>query len=79
MTRATRGHTGHELRASGGTIAIYLLVTAGALLRVLAPLEFVDYRIGMEIAGLAWGGALLLFLIVYGPILWRPRLGESAA
>ena len=79
MTRATLGHTGHELRASGGTIAIYLLVTAGALLRVLAPLEFVDYRIGMEIAGLAWGGALLLFLIVYGPILWRPRLGESAA
>ena len=31
---------------------------------------------GLEIAGLAWGGALLLFLIVYAPVLWRPRVGS---
>ena len=28
---------------------------------------------------LAWGGALLLFLMAYAPVLWRPRLGEGAA
>jgi uncharacterized protein involved in response to NO len=79
MTRASLGHTGRNLRANGATVAIYVLVTAGALLRVTAPLDLLDYTLGMEVAGLAWGGALLLFLIAYAPVLWRPRLGEGAA
>jgi len=79
MTRASLGHTGRELRADAATVAIYALVTAGALLRVGAPLGFADYRLAMEASALAWGGALLLFLIAYGPVLWRPRLGEAAA
>lgn len=79
MTRASLGHTGRELRAGAATTAIYALVTVGALLRVAAPLELMDYQRSIEIAGLAWGGALLLFLIAYGPVLWGPRLGEKAA
>jgi uncharacterized protein involved in response to NO len=78
MTRASLGHTGRELRANGATIAIYALITVGALLRVTAPLNLFEYRLGMEVAGLAWGGALLLFLIAYAPVLWRPRVGETA-
>jgi uncharacterized protein involved in response to NO len=77
MTRASLGHTGRELKASVPTVAIYALVTAGALLRVAASLGLVDYGVGVEIASLAWGGALLLFLIAYAPILWKPRLGED--
>jgi uncharacterized protein involved in response to NO len=76
MTRATLGHTGRELRANAATVIVYLLVTAGALLRVSASLRLIDYNFGIEIAGLAWGGAFLLFLMAYGPILWRPRIGE---
>ena len=79
MSRATLGHTGRELRAGAVTQAAYVLVTAGALLRVTAPLGLIDYRLGMEIAGAAWIGAFLLFLVAYGPFLFRPRLGESAA
>jgi uncharacterized protein involved in response to NO len=78
MTRASLGHTGRELKASRATVAIYGLITLGALLRVTAPLQLLDYRPAMEVAGLAWGGALLLFLIAYAPVLWGPRLGESA-
>jgi uncharacterized protein involved in response to NO len=78
MTRASLGHTGRELKANGATVAIYGLVTLGALLRVSAPLQLLDYRPAMEVAGLAWGGALLFFLIAYAPVLWRPRLGERA-
>jgi len=78
MTRASLGHTGRELRANPATVAIYALVTAGALLRVAAPLGLVGYRLSMEVAGIAWGGALLLFLVAYAPVLWRPRLGEGA-
>jgi uncharacterized protein involved in response to NO len=76
MTRASLGHTGRELRAGPATSAIYLLVTAGAALRVAAPLGGVDYRMGMEIAGLCWLGSFVLFIVIYGPILFAPRLGE---
>jgi len=77
MTRASLGHTARELKANGATIIVYLLVTAGAFLRVLASLRLIDYNFGIEIAGLAWGGAFLFFLIAYAPVLWRPRLGEE--
>ena len=77
MTRASLGHTGRELNANAATIAVYVLVTTGAILRVAASFGWVDYALGIEIAGLAWGGALLLFLLAYAPVLWTPRLGES--
>lgn len=77
MTRASLGHTGRELKANAATAVVYLLVTVGAVLRVAASLELVDFAFGIEVAGLAWGGALLLFLIAYAPVLWRPRLGEA--
>lgn len=78
MTRATLGHTGHALNASPATTLLYLLVTLGALLRVAAPLGLLDYRLGMEAAGLLWAGAFLLFLGAYGPILFRPRIGDPS-
>lgn len=79
MTRASLGHTGRELRADAATAAIYALVTLGALLRVTAPLGLLDHALAMKVAALAWGGALLLFLVAYAPVLWRPRLGDRAA
>jgi uncharacterized protein involved in response to NO len=77
MTRATLGHTGRELRAGPATTIIYLLVTLGALLRVAAPIGAVDYRLGLEVAGLFWIGGFALFVLSYGPILFAPRLGEK--
>jgi uncharacterized protein involved in response to NO len=77
MTRASLGHTARELKASPFTVLVYVLVTAGALLRVAASLRLVDYTMGIDFAGLAWGGAFLLFLVAYAPVLWRPRLGEQ--
>lgn len=77
MTRASLGHTARELKASRLTVVVYVLVTAGAMLRIAASLTLIDYNVGIDIAGLAWGGAFLLFLVVYAPVLWRPRLGEA--
>jgi uncharacterized protein involved in response to NO len=74
MSRATLGHTGRELRASAMTQLAYVLVTAGAVLRVAAPLGLVDYRLGIEVAGSAWIGAFLLFIAAYGPILVGRRI-----
>jgi len=77
MTRASLGHTARELKASPLTVFTYALVTLGALLRVAASLRLIDYDMGIDVAGIAWGGAFLLFLIAYVPVLWRPRLGEA--
>jgi uncharacterized protein involved in response to NO len=76
MTRASLGHTGRVLQAALPTVFLYLLVTIGALLRVSAPLGLIDYTLGMELAAVAWGGAFVLFLTFYGPILMSPRVGE---
>lgn len=73
MTRATLGHTGRDLRADYGTTIIFLLVTLGAALRVAAPWLPFDYLLLVKLAGALWGGAFLLFLIVYGPKLLGPR------
>lgn len=78
MTRATLGHTGRELSATGATVLIYVLVTVGAVLRVTAPLGLIDYTFGMQISALAWGGAFLGFALVYGRILFKPRVDEPA-
>jgi uncharacterized protein involved in response to NO len=77
MTRASLGHTGRELRANAATQAIYALVTIGAILRVAASLGVGPYMPMIHTAGLLWGASLLLFLIAYAPVLWRPRLGEA--
>jgi uncharacterized protein involved in response to NO len=78
MTRASLGHTGRELRASPLTVASYCCVTVGAALRVAASLGAGDYQLMLEVAGLAWAGAMLLFVIAYWPVLWGPRAGETA-
>ncbi|MBW7947340.1 MAG: NnrS family protein, partial [Sphingomonadaceae bacterium] len=77
MTRATLGHTGRALKAGPATTAAYACVTLGALLRVAASLGLVDHRVGIEAAGTLWAGAFILFLLAYGPMLFRPRLDEA--
>jgi uncharacterized protein involved in response to NO len=78
MTRATLGHTGRELKAGPGTSLIYLMITIGAVLRVAAPLGLLPYRIGMEVSAVAWAGAFLLFIAVYGPILMGSQPAKTA-
>ena len=73
MTRATLGHTGRELHADGGTMLIYLLVTLGAALRVSAPWLPFDYLMLIKLSGALWGGAFLLFVLLFGPKLLGPR------
>lgn len=77
MSRASLGHTARELTASPTTVIAYICVTVGALLRVAASLGVGPYGLMLDIAGAFWAAALLLFLLVYTPILWKPRLGEQ--
>ena len=79
MTRATRGHTGRELKASPFTVAIYGAMIAAALLRVVAGALPQAYMVLIGAAGAAWTAAFALFLFEYAPMLLGPRVERSAA
>ncbi len=73
MTRATRGHTGRELRADRATSVLYVLVSVAAVLRVAGSLLPALYHPLVMSAGVFWIAAFGGFVIVYGPMLARPR------
>jgi len=75
MTRATLGHTGRPLVVHSVTTASYLLLAAAVTVRVfgLATLR-VSYPVVIAAAALLWTAAFLLFMVVYAPILCRPRV-----
>jgi uncharacterized protein involved in response to NO len=75
-TRASLGHTGRELRAASSTIGAYILLTLAALTRVATAFGWIDAMTGLRLAAAFWVGAFLLFVRVYGPILWKARVGE---
>jgi uncharacterized protein involved in response to NO len=74
MSRASLGHTGRKLIASATTTVAYLLVTLGAAGRVGSSLIDIDVPFLLQGAGLAWAAGFLLYLVVYVPILCRPRV-----
>ena len=75
MTRTTRGHTGRPLRADAWDVAAFVLVAAGAVLRVGVPLVFPAFAVfGVVAAGLAWAGGFLVYLVRYWTALTRARL-----
>lgn len=73
MTRATRGHTGRDLTAGPATIALYVLITLAAAIRVAAPILPISYLAAIHLAALAWIGAFVLFVAAYGPMLVLAR------
>jgi uncharacterized protein involved in response to NO len=75
MTRASLGHTGRAITADRFVVAMYMMVSAGALLRVAAPFAGNWYLHVLGCGGVLWSGAFLLFAIRYAPILWGRRIG----
>lgn len=74
MARVALGHTGRPLRVGWPTAIAFLLMTAAAVARVLVPM--IDpgaYLRSLEVSGLLWTGAMVIYLLVYTPVLLRPR------
>jgi uncharacterized protein involved in response to NO len=79
MTRASLGHTGRPRHADRLTVAMYLLVNIGALLRIFSPNPVTPTALTHAMLGLSalgWSGAYLLFALHYGRYLVRPSLDE---
>jgi len=77
MTRASLGHTGRPLSAGPVIKAIYGLITAAALLRILSPLVGDRMDLALWLAGAAWSCAFGLFAVFYGLVLVRPRVRDA--
>ena len=75
MTRATRGHTGRKLTASGLTSLSYLALLLAAVIRPFAELLPAQYHLLLEAAGACWILAFGLFVAEYGAMLVRPKSG----
>lgn len=73
-TRVALGHTGRPLRASLVIVIAYIVLNVAAVVRVAAPATGGDYLAVLEVGGLSWIVAWLLFLLIYVPILVRPRV-----
>ena len=79
MSRATLGHTGRALHAGPGLTCAYLLMSAAAVMRIASAM-IGDSSIGLLWgAAAAWVGALLIFLVICGPMMVRPRMAKGAA
>jgi uncharacterized protein involved in response to NO len=74
MTRASLGHTGRPLVVRPAITVAYVLLVAGALLRVFGGAWTPHlYLWTLTASGLAWVLAFAVFVWIYGPILMSPR------
>jgi uncharacterized protein involved in response to NO len=79
MTRVALGHTGRELVVARAIAAAYVLVIAGAALRVVGPTALPAHYVQvLATAGALWSASFVIFLAVYAPILVAPRPDQRA-
>jgi len=74
MTRASLGHSGRALAADRWTTAIYLMVIAAALARILAGTSLGSTAL-QHLSATLWIAAFATFSVCYWPILTKPRRG----
>jgi uncharacterized protein involved in response to NO len=78
MTRTALGHTGRPLVVPRAIAVAYLLLTFTALLRTFGIAWFpAHYLLTLAVSAVAWSACFGIFLVVYAPILWRPRVDEK--
>jgi uncharacterized protein involved in response to NO len=75
MTRASLGHTGRAIVADKTVVTAYAAMTAGAILRVTAPMAGDSHGLMLVCGGTLWSAAFLLFAVYYAPVLWGRRVG----
>ncbi len=73
MTRVAVGHTGRPLALLRWGLCIYIAISIAAITRILVAFGGVDFRFGIGLSALAWVVAFALFIIIYGPVLIKPR------
>ena len=74
MSRVALGHTGRALRVNRLTILAYLMLSLSALMRLAMAFASSAHSMLMLISATTWIVGFTFFMIVYWPILTRPRI-----
>lgn len=75
MARVSLGHSGRPLEVGGPMMIAFICITLAAIFRVFGVLFFPDLaQRWWEAASLFWMLGLSIFVVVYIPVLTRPRL-----
>ncbi|MBC6945771.1 NnrS family protein [Gammaproteobacteria bacterium PRO2] len=77
MTRVSLGHTGRPLAVVRPIAFGYALLAVAAVLRSFGPALPGPYMAMIDSAALLWVAAFAIFLVVYTPILTRPRIDQK--
>ncbi len=77
MTRVARGHTGRVLEADRATIAIYLMITTSAAIRVAAEFAGASAMTLLNASAVLWVASFGLFAAAYASMLLSPRIGAG--
>ena len=78
MARVSLGHTGRPLTTTRPVAAAFVMITAGAALRVVAPLVHEHYLTMLAVAGGLWAMAFVVYAVAYAKILVSPRADGRA-
>jgi uncharacterized protein involved in response to NO len=74
MSRVALGHTGHILEAPKIMAWAFALMNLAAAVRVFGPLLLPAQTATLHLlGGMLWMAAFAAFVVVYAPMLWRPR------
>jgi uncharacterized protein involved in response to NO len=75
MARVSLGHTGRLLEPAPLMTLAFIEIGFTALLRVAVPLFFpASHAAAMTASGLLWMVGFALFVVIYAPMLLRPRV-----
>ncbi|HXG50206.1 MAG TPA: NnrS family protein [candidate division Zixibacteria bacterium] len=79
MARVSLGHTGRPLEPAAPVVLSFVLINAAAFSRGLMPAVFPGWLSALvALSAALWAAAFLLFLVIYAPILTRPRVDGRA-
>ncbi len=74
MSRVALGHTGRPLRCHPLIILAFWLIQISVLCRVVGILLMSEhYFMLLAVSGLCWSAAFMFYLLIYVPMLLRPR------
>ncbi|MGD8812318.1 MAG: NnrS family protein [Thioalkalispiraceae bacterium] len=75
MARVTTGHTGREMKIHPVMSLGFVLINLAVVVRVFLPMLLAEhYLLWIQLSGILWVLGFLLFVLVYLPMLLRPRV-----
>lgn len=75
MARVALGHTGRPLETAASMPWAFALINLATFLRVFGPLVMPAQTAAMhQLSGILWMLAFVIFVAIYTPMLWNPRV-----